>query len=432
VDQRNRSLFLPFDVARIDKFEVSKLFVFGSSTNDCHLYSDVLLLQFHCNSKIPQAKISLIKETTTCAYVMIIETPKLCSTPAFSVGKEEEVSEIACRAIVPDGWKKGEGEIASDKWSPKDQAGAQVIDAKPEISNVASADGKQTQQAASGPASEQTTTQSTSAASQSQSEKPSTESSSEGGDNLYVIAVDQDGNYVVESVQDAGNLENSIFKGIEEMDLEEALELMFDPADFFMGDQGDQNDAGGNGQINGEEPARAGDAPEEARRGLPDQLASLLEKRLNERDGKASTNQDESEARRRVLRQELEKLNNILGKVADLGKEDGAEVREEERNQRDEKLGETARSQWAARKGHNQDSRQQPTRQNHKQDVAQARLTPQGQVRRNSPEQQLPLQPKSMKKEPETFAERVGRMYKDKEEKEKGEKQKEERRHLEL
>lgn len=59
-------------------------------------------VQFHCN---PQStdRISLIKETATCAYLMVIQTPRLCNDVAFLPPRKEEPNRIGCRRILRDG-----------------------------------------------------------------------------------------------------------------------------------------------------------------------------------------------------------------------------------------------------------------------------------------------------------------------------------------
>lgn len=58
-------------------------------------------VQFHCSSSPPVDRISLIKETTTCNYVVVIDTPKLCEEPALAP-VEEDIRDVRCRPIVSD------------------------------------------------------------------------------------------------------------------------------------------------------------------------------------------------------------------------------------------------------------------------------------------------------------------------------------------
>jgi protein OS-9 len=56
--------------------------------------------QFHCN---PQSadRISMIKETSTCAYLMIVDTPRLCHDDAFRPPQENLAYPITCQPVIP-------------------------------------------------------------------------------------------------------------------------------------------------------------------------------------------------------------------------------------------------------------------------------------------------------------------------------------------
>ncbi|KAF2716575.1 hypothetical protein K431DRAFT_278636 [Polychaeton citri CBS 116435] len=56
-------------------------------------------IQFHCNPNTPD-RISLIKETSTCTYLMIIQTPRLCSDVAFLPPQRDQPNRISCRPIL--------------------------------------------------------------------------------------------------------------------------------------------------------------------------------------------------------------------------------------------------------------------------------------------------------------------------------------------
>ncbi|KAE8272039.1 hypothetical protein A4X09_0g286 [Tilletia walkeri] len=77
-------------------------------------------VQYHCvpsSSPHPVDRISMIRETTVCKYVIVIETSRLCSIPALAVGRRSVTSHggaddaytIDCRPIVRDDW---DGEAA--------------------------------------------------------------------------------------------------------------------------------------------------------------------------------------------------------------------------------------------------------------------------------------------------------------------------------
>lgn len=58
-------------------------------------------VQFHCS---PQAvdRIALIKETSTCAYLMVIQTPRLCNDVAFLPPQKDHPNSISCSPILRD------------------------------------------------------------------------------------------------------------------------------------------------------------------------------------------------------------------------------------------------------------------------------------------------------------------------------------------
>lgn len=58
-------------------------------------------VQYHCAKTPPFDRISLIKEVTTCNYVIVVETPRLCSEPALAQ-TEDEIREVHCRPILSD------------------------------------------------------------------------------------------------------------------------------------------------------------------------------------------------------------------------------------------------------------------------------------------------------------------------------------------
>ncbi|RUS14815.1 hypothetical protein BC937DRAFT_93284 [Endogone sp. FLAS-F59071] len=58
-------------------------------------------IQFHCNMQT-QEHISLIKETSTCHYLVVVHTPRLCQDPVFMSRSRTEVNQIVCNPIVSD------------------------------------------------------------------------------------------------------------------------------------------------------------------------------------------------------------------------------------------------------------------------------------------------------------------------------------------
>jgi protein OS-9 len=57
-------------------------------------------VQFHCNPQVTD-RIGYIKEITTCSYLMVIYTPRLCSDVAFLPPKDIKANPIICRTVVP-------------------------------------------------------------------------------------------------------------------------------------------------------------------------------------------------------------------------------------------------------------------------------------------------------------------------------------------
>ncbi|GAP92282.2 putative protein OS-9 [Rosellinia necatrix] len=59
-------------------------------------------IQYHCSPESTQDRIGWIKEVTTCSYLMMVNTPRLCVDVAFQPPKEERANIVSCRAIVPE------------------------------------------------------------------------------------------------------------------------------------------------------------------------------------------------------------------------------------------------------------------------------------------------------------------------------------------
>ncbi|RIA89754.1 glucosidase II beta subunit-like protein [Glomus cerebriforme] len=58
-------------------------------------------IQFHC-SQHPNDMITVVTEKYTCHYLVVINTPKLCSDPAFLSKTLNKVDHIECRRVVSD------------------------------------------------------------------------------------------------------------------------------------------------------------------------------------------------------------------------------------------------------------------------------------------------------------------------------------------
>lgn len=58
-------------------------------------------VQYHCNPHVTD-HIGYIKEVTTCSYLMVVYTPRLCNDVAFMPPPETKANEIVCKAIIPE------------------------------------------------------------------------------------------------------------------------------------------------------------------------------------------------------------------------------------------------------------------------------------------------------------------------------------------
>ncbi|KAJ5372097.1 hypothetical protein N7517_004103 [Penicillium concentricum] len=87
-------------------------------------------VQFHCH---PQSTdhIGWIKELTTCSYLMVIYTPRLCDDVAFLPPRQDEVNTIECREILmPDEVTEWE---ALKEWYTANQLADAATDADSDI-----------------------------------------------------------------------------------------------------------------------------------------------------------------------------------------------------------------------------------------------------------------------------------------------------------
>ncbi|KAG9256606.1 protein OS-9 [Emericellopsis atlantica] len=60
-------------------------------------------VQYHCVPGLREPRISWIKEVTICAYLMVVNTPRLCKDVAFLPPKEITANPISCQLIVEKG-----------------------------------------------------------------------------------------------------------------------------------------------------------------------------------------------------------------------------------------------------------------------------------------------------------------------------------------
>lgn len=82
-------------------------------------------VQFHCNPGSPD-KISMMKETAACVYLVVVHTPRLCNDVAFMPAQMDKPNAITCQEIVAKDdesyWKqrkaaKAQNELFSQKQS---------------------------------------------------------------------------------------------------------------------------------------------------------------------------------------------------------------------------------------------------------------------------------------------------------------------------
>nr|KAK5441738.1 Protein OS-9 [Exophiala xenobiotica] len=87
-------------------------------------------VQFHCNPQLTD-RIGWIKETATCAYLMIIYTPRLCNDVAFQPPRESRAHPISCSEIIQaddvSAWEARINDGQSSNSQTLDQAKSQQI-----------------------------------------------------------------------------------------------------------------------------------------------------------------------------------------------------------------------------------------------------------------------------------------------------------------
>lgn len=99
----------------------------GGTVCDLTNRERAITVQFHCDPHLPE-HIHMIKETATCAYLMVVHTPRLCNDVAFRPPEADRPNLIACQEIVEredvKAWtnrKTHEAKDALFKQSAKDQ-----------------------------------------------------------------------------------------------------------------------------------------------------------------------------------------------------------------------------------------------------------------------------------------------------------------------
>ncbi|KAF6804485.1 misfolded glycoproteins degradation protein [Colletotrichum sojae] len=67
-------------------------------------------IQYHCVPGMKGDRIGWIKEVTTCAYLMVVNTPRLCNDVAFLPPRATSANAISCQLILPTGDTAAEAE----------------------------------------------------------------------------------------------------------------------------------------------------------------------------------------------------------------------------------------------------------------------------------------------------------------------------------
>lgn len=102
-------------------------------------------IHFYCH---PQStdRIAYIKETTTCNYLMVIFTPRLCNDPAFQPARQDDANQINCKLIIkpeelPE-WEaaiekaKADEEEESKVQEEREKEGGKKMDEHPIIADI--------------------------------------------------------------------------------------------------------------------------------------------------------------------------------------------------------------------------------------------------------------------------------------------------------
>ncbi|KAH7379266.1 hypothetical protein DE146DRAFT_682394 [Phaeosphaeria sp. MPI-PUGE-AT-0046c] len=99
-DQSEKALELPrLESKGSSRYMVQRL----SAGTECDLTGRArkIDVQFHCN---PQSadKIAMIKEVSTCTYLMVVDTPRLCHDVAFHPPQDNLAHPITCQPVIPE------------------------------------------------------------------------------------------------------------------------------------------------------------------------------------------------------------------------------------------------------------------------------------------------------------------------------------------
>ena len=98
-------------------------------------------IQFHCH---PQSadRIGWIKEVSTCSYLMVVYTPRLCNDAAFLPEREEKAEQVVCREVVKESeeaeWRQRKSQEAAKKLIGETESFAKGAEAtaKPMVGDI--------------------------------------------------------------------------------------------------------------------------------------------------------------------------------------------------------------------------------------------------------------------------------------------------------
>lgn len=110
----------------------------GGTTCDLTGRDRTIEVQYHCVPGLKADRISWIKEVTICAYLMVVNTPRLCEDVAFLPPKQHRAHQIDCQLIMHDGATPPQIEqdqaLAEEVGQPQEQVNADNVEAyEPEL-----------------------------------------------------------------------------------------------------------------------------------------------------------------------------------------------------------------------------------------------------------------------------------------------------------
>lgn len=100
-DYSSSSPFIPEGGHIVNKGDTSYLTHHLESGTRCDLTyrHREIEIQYHCRTDIAHDWIAVVKEITTCSYLMVVQTPRLCKDKAFTKRTVSDGLEIKCRKI---------------------------------------------------------------------------------------------------------------------------------------------------------------------------------------------------------------------------------------------------------------------------------------------------------------------------------------------